>query len=332
MNNLDILRAIAILAVFAHHLAHVYHFKIPFFHQHGGWFGVQLFFLLSGYLIIQSADKYSLKTYSLHRILRIFPAYLLIYLSLGFYGGVLTLQRISEQPVDFILNLTLLQHFSPSAMTGFNVLNVTWTLTIEICWYICAIFLVKPLKRFPTTLLLLSFVISTLWTYLATHHQLDWLFQSPNDEQRYLFLNNAFPAQLSFFVIGAYIYFKQDFLTKQNPFLIMLIGVVILSSWAEAVHLLTNPNFISGIGLAAIMIIALQAPTLYVPFLKWIADISYSIYLLHFSLLLYAYHHLNWKSDASIWGAITLILTIATMSYYVVEKPAMRVARKYPKN
>lgn len=331
MNNLDILRAIAILAVFAHHLASVYHFNIPFFHQHGGWFGVQLFFLLSGYLIIQSADKYSLKTYTLHRVLRIYPAYLLIYLSLGFYGGVLTLQHILEQPVEFVLNVTLFQHFSVAALKDFNVLNVTWTLTIEICWYICALFLVKPLKRFPTAILLLSFVISSWWTYLATQHQLDWIFQSPDDWKRYLFLNNAFPAQLSFFVIGAYIYFKQDFLTKQNPFLIMLIGVVILSSWTETVHLLTNPNFVSGIGLATIMIIALQAPTLYVPFLKWIADISYSIYLLHFSLLLYAYHHLNWKSNASIWGAIALILTIATMSYYLVEKPSMRVARKYTK-
>ncbi|MEY3220207.1 MAG: hypothetical protein RIT27_1564 [Pseudomonadota bacterium] len=328
MNNLDVLRAIAILAVFAHHLAHVYHFQVPFFHQHGGWFGVQLFFLLSGYLIIQSADKYSPRNYFIHRILRIFPAYLIFYIMLGWFGGVLSFQKILEQPIDFVLNLVLLQHFSPIATTSFNVLNVTWTLTIEICWYVCAILLVKPIKRFPTTALLSSIGISTLWTYLATHHQLDWIFQSPNDEQRYLFLNNAFPAQVVFFVMGAYIYFKQDWLMKQNPFLLALMGVIILSSWFEAVHLLTNPNFISGIGLSAIVIMALQAPTLYVPFLKWIADISYSIYLLHFSLLLYTYHHLNWKNPSSIFGAIALILLITTLSYYAIEKPAMRLARR----
>lgn len=332
MNNLDVLRAVAILAVFAHHLAHSYHFNIPFFHQHGGWFGVQLFFLLSGYLIIQSADKYSFKTYSIHRILRIFPAYLIIYLSLGFYGGALILQHILEQPIDFIINLFLFQHFSVSALTDFNVLNVTWTLTIEVCWYICAIFLIKPIKYFPNTMLLTSFLISTGWTWLATHHQLDWIFNyALNDAHRYLFLNNAFPAQLSFFVLGAYIYFKRDFLIKRNALMLGLVAVIILSSWSEMVHLLTNPNLVSGIGLGALMVLALQTPTFYAPVLKWIADISYSIYLLHFSVLMYAYHALNWKSAIGMIGAFVLIFVIASLSYYLIEKPSMKLARKLTK-
>jgi len=332
MNNLDILRAVAILAVFSHHLAHSYHFNIPFFHQHGGWFGVQLFFLLSGYLIIQSANKYSFKIYSIHRILRIFPAYLLIYLSIGFYNSVLTLQRILDQPLDFIINLLLFQHFSPSAMTGFNVLNVTWTLTIEICWYICAIFLVKPIKRFPNSMLFLSFVISTLWTWLAAHHQLDWIYNSSlSDGYRYLFLNNAFPAQLSFFVLGAYIYFKRDFLTQQNPFMLGLMSVVILSSWSDMVHLLTNPNLMSGIGLGALMVLGLQAPTFYAPILKWIADISYSVYLIHFPILLYSHNNLNWKSHNEMLGTFMLIFAIASLSYYLIEKPSIKLARNLTK-
>jgi peptidoglycan/LPS O-acetylase OafA/YrhL len=332
MNNLDVLRAVAILAVVAHHLAHSYHFNIPFFHQHGGWFGVQLFFLLSGYLIIQSADKYSLKSYSVHRLLRIFPAYLIIYLSFGFYGGVLTLQRILEQPIDFILNLTLFQHFSVTALRDLNVLNVTWTLTIEVCWYVCAIFLVKPIKRFPNTMLLLSFVISTLWTWLATHHYLDaYFFIQPDDWKRHLFLNNAFPAQFSFFVLGAYIYFKQDVLTKQNALMLGLVAVIILSSWFEMVHLLTNPNLISGIGLGALVVLGLQAPTFYAPVLKWIADISYSIYLIHFSVLLYSYNNLNWKNHTGMLGAFALMFIIASLSYYLIEKPSMKLARKLTK-
>ncbi len=329
MNNLDVLRAVAILAVVAHHLAHSYHFNIPFFHQHGGWFGVQLFFLLSGYLIIQSADKYSLKSYSIHRLLRIFPAYLIIYLSFGFYGGVLTLQRIIEQPIDFILNIFLFQHLSVSALKDFNVLNVTWTLTIEVCWYICALFLVKPIKRFPNIMLLLSFIISTLWTWLASHHYLDaYFFAQPDDWKRHLFLNNAFPAQLSFFVLGAYIYFKREELIKLNSLMLGLVAVTILSGWSEMVHLLTNPNFMSGIGLGALMVLGLQVSTFQAPILKWIADISYSIYLIHFSVLLYAYHALNWKSTIGMIGAFGLIFIIATVSYYLIEKPSMKLARK----
>lgn len=332
MNNLDVLRAVAILAVVAHHLAHSYAFNIPFFHQHGGWFGVQLFFLLSGYLIIQSADKYSFKSYIIHRLLRIFPAYLIIYLSFGVYSGVLTLQRIIEQPLDFILNLILLQHFSVSALKDFNVLNVTWTLTIELCWYTCALFLVKPIKRFPHTSLLLSFVISTLWTWLAMHQYLDtYFFVQPDDWKRYLFLNNAFPAQFAFFVLGAYIYFEQEKLIKLNSLMLGLVAVIILASWAETVHFLTNPNPVSGLGFAALMILGLQVATFQAPVLKWIADISYSIYLIHFSVLLYAYHTLNWKSPLGMIGAFTLILTIASLSYYLIEKPSMTWARKLTK-
>jgi peptidoglycan/LPS O-acetylase OafA/YrhL len=93
------------------------------------------------------------------------------------------------------------------------------------------------------------------------------------------------------------------------------------------VHLVTNPNLISGIGLGALMVLGLQAPTFYAPVLKWIADISYSIYLIHFSVLLYSYNHLNWKSHSGMIGAFALIFIIASLSYYLIEKPSMKLAR-----
>ncbi len=333
MNNIDILRAFAIFAVFAHHLAHVYHIQIPFFHQHGGWFGVQLFFLLSGYLIVQSAEKYQLRVYFTHRILRIFPAYLVCYLILGWYQGVITFERIVAYPIGFILNLTLLQQLQPKATLTFDVLHTSWTLTIELCWYICAPLLIKPLRHFPNSILILSCMFATLWTWLATHHHLDWIFTDPtrtlSEGERYLFLNNAFPAQLCFFIIGAYIYFQRDFLVKQNPFILTSVSLFILSSWSELSTMTTNPNFISGIGLGALMVVALQAPVWRCLILKWIANISYSIYLLHFPLLVYIFHTLNFSGYLGAFSSLLFILVIATLNYMLIEKPAMNLARRW---
>jgi len=333
MNNIDVLRSFAIFAVFTHHLAHVYHIQIPFFHQHGGWFGVQLFFLLSGYLIVQSAEKYQLQTYFIHRVLRIFPAYLVAYIILGWHNGVITFERIAEYPIEFIFNLTLLQQLQPKSALTFEVLHTTWTLTIELCWYLCAPLLIKPLRRFPNLILVLSCLMATLWTWLATHHYLDWIFTNPmhalSDGERYLFLNNAFPAQLCFFVIGAYIYFQRDFLVKQNHFLLATVSLFILSSWSELSAMTTNPNFISGIGLGALMVIALQAPIWKCLVLKHVADISYSIYLLHFPLLIYIFHTLNFSGYSGAFYSLLFILMISTLSYRLIEKPSMNLARRW---
>src|SRR5690606_15470757 len=74
-NNLDILRALAVLAVVAHHFSVYSGVPIPLLGEQGGGMGVQLFFLISGYLIVQSASKHSVGEYALARFFRIFPVY-----------------------------------------------------------------------------------------------------------------------------------------------------------------------------------------------------------------------------------------------------------------
>ena len=74
---IETLRAAAVLLVFAHHLFSTQVFAIPYIGETGGWIGVQIFFVISGYLIVKSAARYSAVEYLKHRALRIFPAYLL---------------------------------------------------------------------------------------------------------------------------------------------------------------------------------------------------------------------------------------------------------------
>lgn len=334
MNNLDNLRALAIISVFCHHISHIYGVTIPFFGVYGGGVGVQLFFLLSGYLITQSAQKYSLKTYCIHRIFRIFPAYLVIFLSIGTYFGVITKASFTENGVNFLINLLMMQHLSPKALYQFEALHVSWTLTLELLWYILAPLLLFPLKRSVHLTLLFSLVLSTLWTAMAGAKMLDWLYFDSAitaDTWRNFYINNAFPGQLCFFVIGAYLYRRQDQLKKLNHWVLLSVFIGVMSGLPGVMHKLTNPTFISGIGLAALFVLALKMPAWHSLFLKWLANISYSVYLLHFCVLDVTKNILHWPNTEGILGVLAITLSAATISYYVIEKPMMNLAKRLGK-
>ncbi len=330
MNNIDVLRSMAILSVFCHHISHVYNISIPFLDKHGGWVGVQLFFLISGYLIIQSAQKYRLKEYFTYRFFRIFPVYWIISYLFFYLKG-----SFPMRPADILINGALIQHFFPLAMVRCDVLHVTWTLTVELTWYLIAPLLVIFFSRYKYRILVISLLISTLWTKLSMLKLLDFLYikqfhllDSNNIEAyRYLFLNNSFGGQFCFFVIGAFIYFNEEQLKKNNILILYAITSFFVFWWPHMVNCLTNPNFLSGIGLGALFVIALKADVLKSRPIKFISDISYSIYLTHFVVLLYVREQI----ESPFWGTILSLLAILILSaftYFLIEQPMIKYSRK----
>lgn len=331
MSNLDNLRALATISVFCHHLSHVYGVGIPFLGVYGGVFGIQLFFLLSGYLIIQSAQKYTLKTYVMHRLLRIFPAYLVIFISAGIYFNYITQAKIVAHPLGFVVNLLLLQHLFPTALMHFEVLHDSWTLTLELIWYAVAPCLVLPLVRRPNWVLITCLMLSSIWAAMADLKMLDGIYMAHaiTDDNRYFYVHNAFPAQLCFFVIGAYIHIQKAQLIKIHSVIYLTVFMSLLYFLAHYSHHLTNPTFMSGIGIAALFILALKAPGWHFWPLKWIANISYSFYLLHLMVLLWVKYTWQWQDTKGMVAVLVVTLSLATLSHYVIEKPMMNVARKY---
>src|ERR1044071_10152047 len=79
--GLDLLRALAIIVVVIYHAA-LFGFKLPSRIDRFGWIGVDLFFVLSGYLIggqllaqISRDNRLNLPRFYARRALRILPAY-----------------------------------------------------------------------------------------------------------------------------------------------------------------------------------------------------------------------------------------------------------------
>jgi peptidoglycan/LPS O-acetylase OafA/YrhL len=120
-----------------------------------GWFGVPIYFVLSGYLITwlalqekQTTGDLSLRFFFLRRILRLWPIYILT-CALGLWAWSFpSLDAISASPAWFIPLITFTTNFAISAhLEHFGVLGAYWTLALEEQFYVLGGFSLKRLSN-----------------------------------------------------------------------------------------------------------------------------------------------------------------------------------------
>lgn len=174
--DIDGLRAIAVISVV---INHIFPSHLP-----GGFVGVDIFFVISGYLITGHLFKdlisgnFSIVTFYAKRVKRIFPALILVLFLVYVYGFAYVL---ADQFKDigkhiaggagFLSNFVLMNesgYFDANAET--KLLLHLWSLAVEEQFYIfwpIIIFLVYKIKRhlsFTLLLILLSFAVCVLFT------------------------------------------------------------------------------------------------------------------------------------------------------------------------
>ena len=151
---LDVLRAFAALSVcFQHTLEQSPHFRA--FSR--GWlnlgvFGVVVFFIISGFIIPASLEKYgSLRRFWKARLLRIYPMYLVV------LAATIAIQLAHHQPLCgthpagpcAVANTTLFQEFLKFP----SIVGVAWTLGLEMIFYVlCSALFVLGWYRSPAAL------------------------------------------------------------------------------------------------------------------------------------------------------------------------------------
>lgn len=152
-----------------------------------GAIGVQLFFVLSGFLLAQywlkpyvrKLPPPKLRQYFRQRAFRLMPAYYccLALMLLFFVPTLIPYQSLYSLygAWQVGMHLIFLQYFLPVSSAGFNIDGALWTLTMEMLFYLILPLVVRAFtwRRWPFALLL-SFIISFGWLY-ETRHGLTWL-------------------------------------------------------------------------------------------------------------------------------------------------------------
>lgn len=168
---LDGVRAIAVILVMIYHLAEILPNHQP--PLDGGFLGVDIFFVLSGFLITcvllsewQRTDTISLKSFYIRRICRLVPAYWL-FVGVLFIAGRYVLTPLETDVTygygNFVSALTYITNWNSAFGSTSGHLNHTWSLAIEeqfyLLWPPCLILLLRRRRSMWQTVSVLAVAI-----------------------------------------------------------------------------------------------------------------------------------------------------------------------------
>ncbi len=313
--NLTGIRGFAVLLVFSAHT--------PIRHIIGdfGQQAVYIFFFLSAYLLTISLDKQTISKFYSKRFWRIYPLYGILILIFGI------LYKFSL--IDIIRNLLFLQQTN-----NHFILDVSWSLIIEVELYICLPFIVYFLKKFKMKFLIFIILI----TYLIRFSLFDlYLIHVQNGSMKVVF--GYLFEFLDIFTISAYISLnkhkiKSLILHKNLEKILQFIVVtlfLILPLTLELLHInralsiivLIIPIYTILISFIFTFLIRFSNPInsfFNSKILNFYGNISYSFYLLHIPILTF----FKTLPIPLIFQGILSFIFITTISYisylYIEQK------------
>jgi peptidoglycan/LPS O-acetylase OafA/YrhL len=325
ISQLDGLRGAAILAVYLHHSLHI---KMM-------WMGVDLFFVLSGFLItgvLLSAKELSLSGYFAkfygRRVRRILPPYLVALVLLSVFFGIAWTKHwpLYIGMMNFLRPLNL--QFPPAA-------EPFWSLAVEEQFYFFWPFAVYFLSEQSLAGIASILIVAAPVLRGLIHFSQPWPI--------YMLT----PFRMDLLATGALlclIYRKRRKKIEDYGWVIgpALSGIGILALlWLARSGVSTYGNTRTGNILiyegalacvTGIMLWALSGKAVSLmrwrP-LRWVGQISYSMYLVHLGVILLLRDHFRATSAALIGLVITL--AYATVSWILIEGPLLGNRRKETK-
>src|SRR5882724_1749790 len=157
--GLDLLRALAVIVVVIYHAA-LFGFKLPGRVDRFGWIGVDLFFVLSGYLIggqllapLAREQSIKLGRFFARRVLRIMPAYFVI---LAVYFLLPSWREYPDMAQPLWKFLLSVQNI---ALHGGTAFSHAWSLAVEDQFYLALPFILLFAVRWPRAAIIIPCVI-----------------------------------------------------------------------------------------------------------------------------------------------------------------------------
>jgi len=330
--DIDGLRAVAVLAVI------IFHAKVGI--MPGGFVGVDIFFVISGYLIAsiilkeEAEGKFSLARFYERRIRRIFPALFLVIAASAAAGAVLL------APADYVLfgrsviaAMAFFSNFHFSHQAGYfapaaetQPLLHTWSLGVEEQFYLVAPFALllfaRQLRPWRAPIFVALFAASLAVSMWGVATEARWAFYLPHSRAFELMGGVALAMGLVPVVQHrrinevlsaaglALILFAVLFYSERTPFpglaaLVPVVGTMLL------IHSSMNS------GSTATARLLSQRPVVYV------GKVSYSLYLWHWPLLAFAEYEFG--ASLEVWHRVGLLIVafgLSALTYRFVEQPA----------
>ena len=319
--ELDALRGIAALAVAVFHCTNHYgneigHTEPPIFGFPAGNYGVQLFFLISGFVIFMTLERTrNALDFVVSRFSRLFPAYWAAILLTATVVYTIGMPQQMLAGWDLILNLTMIQQ-----ILGHEHLDGSyWTLQLELFFYIQMLF----------------------WFSSRQLHRIEWIIIG------WLLLSlasgvweKAAGQPLSYTL-------REVLILRYIPF--FAIGILFYRIWSRPAQVRSDYLLI----LASLVVIGITLPPVYIAVaafciaifwlfvsgrLQWLrlrpfvflGTISYSMYLLHQAIgfaIIWRLEAVGFSGTEAALAAIATTSALAVLLTYLIERPAMRAIR-----
>ena len=337
LKSLDGLRGIAILVVC------FYHWKIPGFV--GGYFGVDIFFVLSGYLITSILlDEYgktggiSFSSFYYRRFLRLLPA--LLFLVIVHAGLAVFSTHPARHYIAIVVTLLYLSNWS-MALGIFDPgeLGHTWSLSVEEQFYLLwPITMYTIVRKFGVkTLAVCTFLLA-----LASTLERTFLYLTGSTAARvYYALDTRLDSILYGSLVGVVLYFRPTW--SRPRFWGKFLPVIAIAglAWLITTCKETEPwrywyGFLLAAVFSTILVWTIATPgaeplkkALSNPVLVWFGKRSYGLYLWHDFINMVLHTEKRGAGVTAI--AAMLALGITELSFRFIERPALSLRTRLVK-
>jgi len=329
------LRALAVLSVVIYHIS-------PF-HLPGGFIGVDIFFVISGYLIIGQIykkileNRFAFKEFYVKRFKRLFPAYFATIAISSIFAFIYFLpgefQNYTWSLISSCLYISNFYFYTKSGyfdteLQGSPLLH-TWSLSVEEQFYalvpILLVVCYKFFKKKSVLALILVAVISFLLCIYFSRTDISFAFFSS-------------VTRFWQFILGGLVSIYAHQLIKQKA-MSEVVSIMSLVTLVACCFLMSHDDF-PGIKaiiptLATTLVLAFGKSSYYTYKLlairpaKFFGDISYSLYLWHWPVIIFYILHFERDLTAIdkvvVFGVSTIL---GIVSYYFIEERFRKSADK----
>ena len=323
INEIDLLRFLAVIAVMFFHYAFrgyasdgmsIMPYPLAPIAKYG-YFGVHLFFMISGFVILMTASSGNLRRFFVSRFSRLYPAFWACCTITFIITALIGAPRYTASISQYLINMTMLSGF-----IGVDPIDgVYWSLFVELRFYalVALILLIGKIQK--------AQLILTIWLGICI--TLDVLHIS---KMRYLFIVDY----AAYFIAGAtfFLIWSKGLSRQRVGMIFASLGLALYETISEMPHfeqqVKTHINNFIAAGIIITFFIVMSLVSLnrtgYFGRRQWllVGGITYPLYLLHqnigFMVFNAAYPTVN--AHILFWGMMLVAIGAALAVHVLIEK------------